>query len=385
MNIKIGAKIKMLRKRDDITQERLAEVLGVTNQAISRWESESGYPDIEYISPIANFFNVSTDYLFDHDIAEKRKKIDEYCEQFDAHYREWKPAQERVDMMRQALAEFPAEEKLLIRLANALYYKWCEYGLHSKWVDGYFVYDAEKHKSFDSWDEALKIMEELLATSVDDKIRMRCRQLLAYIYGKIGEKEKLLAITEKCDDIQTSRQSLLSSMMDGKDGMKYIQEELLGLLREFIHPFGRIARFYIRDTNAIIDSYTIMINLYKFIFSDGNFGFYNFDLWDLYLTYAHEFSKQNDFDKTFEALENSRNHAKMFDIYLNEIREKGEVQYTAPYVDMIKQKSTDTYAVKQLPALLKYLEDENGFFAQIQSDPRLPELIKKIESDIAET
>jgi len=42
MNIKIGAKIKELRKRDNITQELLAEVLGVTNQAISKWESENG-------------------------------------------------------------------------------------------------------------------------------------------------------------------------------------------------------------------------------------------------------------------------------------------------------------------------------------------------------
>ena len=66
MNVKIGAKIKELRKRDDITQEQLAEILGVTNQAISKWESENGYPDIEYISPIAEFFNVTIDYLFDH-------------------------------------------------------------------------------------------------------------------------------------------------------------------------------------------------------------------------------------------------------------------------------------------------------------------------------
>jgi len=66
MNVKIGIKIKELRKRDNITQELLAEVLGVTNQAISKWESESGYPDIECISSIADFFNVTIDYLFDH-------------------------------------------------------------------------------------------------------------------------------------------------------------------------------------------------------------------------------------------------------------------------------------------------------------------------------
>ena len=52
MNIKIGARIKELRKTQNATQEQLAEALGVTNQAISRWENESGYPDIEYIVPI---------------------------------------------------------------------------------------------------------------------------------------------------------------------------------------------------------------------------------------------------------------------------------------------------------------------------------------------
>ena len=66
MNIKIGARVKELRKRQNVTQERLAEVLGVTNQAISRWESESGYPDIEYIIPIANFFKVTANYLLDN-------------------------------------------------------------------------------------------------------------------------------------------------------------------------------------------------------------------------------------------------------------------------------------------------------------------------------
>jgi len=66
MNIKIGAKIKELRKRNDVTQEQLAEFLGVTSQAISKWESENGYPDIEFISLIADFFNVTTDYLLNH-------------------------------------------------------------------------------------------------------------------------------------------------------------------------------------------------------------------------------------------------------------------------------------------------------------------------------
>ena len=75
MNMKIGTKIKVLRKRDGVTQEKLADALGVTPQAVSKWESENGYPDLEYLTPIANFFNITLDELFGHDLAEKQPAV----------------------------------------------------------------------------------------------------------------------------------------------------------------------------------------------------------------------------------------------------------------------------------------------------------------------
>ena len=83
MNVKIGKQIKALRNRDGVTQDRLADALGVTSQAISKWENEIGYPDIEYIVPIANFFNVTIDALFEHDRSESESKINQYCEKLD--------------------------------------------------------------------------------------------------------------------------------------------------------------------------------------------------------------------------------------------------------------------------------------------------------------
>ena len=148
MNVKIGEKIKELRKRDDITQEHLAEVLGVTNQAVSKWESGNSYPDIEYISPIANFFNVTIDYLFDHDTAEKRRKIEAFCAQYDTHKRVTLSLyDERIELMRHALAEFPAEETLLIKLAEVLFEKWLSNGLNYLSKDGYTYPDYKWHKS----------------------------------------------------------------------------------------------------------------------------------------------------------------------------------------------------------------------------------------------
>ena len=49
MQVQIGEKIKQLRNRDNRTQEMLANAIGVTSQAISRWETSGGYPDVEII------------------------------------------------------------------------------------------------------------------------------------------------------------------------------------------------------------------------------------------------------------------------------------------------------------------------------------------------
>ena len=77
MKLTIGEKIKALRKRDGRKQEDLAIALGVSNQAVSRWEKDGSYPDMELIPAIANYFNVSIDELFGYskDREEKLKTI----------------------------------------------------------------------------------------------------------------------------------------------------------------------------------------------------------------------------------------------------------------------------------------------------------------------
>ena len=77
MKLTLGEKIRELRKRDGRKQEDLANALGVSNQAVSRWEKDGGYPDMELIPAIANYFNVSIDELFGYskDRQEKLKSI----------------------------------------------------------------------------------------------------------------------------------------------------------------------------------------------------------------------------------------------------------------------------------------------------------------------
>ena len=64
MKESMGQIIRRLRKERGFTQEELAEQLGVTFQAVSKWENDTGMPDISQIVPIAHIFGVSTDILF---------------------------------------------------------------------------------------------------------------------------------------------------------------------------------------------------------------------------------------------------------------------------------------------------------------------------------
>ena len=64
MNIPIiGIRIAELRKQKGVTQEEMANVIGTSAQAISKWECGKNYPDIELLPIIADYFEISIDCL----------------------------------------------------------------------------------------------------------------------------------------------------------------------------------------------------------------------------------------------------------------------------------------------------------------------------------
>ena len=62
--INIGKNIKSLRRRTLLTQSQLAESLGISAQAVSKWENGTSLPDIMLLPEIARVFGVSIDELF---------------------------------------------------------------------------------------------------------------------------------------------------------------------------------------------------------------------------------------------------------------------------------------------------------------------------------
>jgi len=123
MNEPIGQIIRRLRKERNFTQEELAEQLGVTAQAVSKWESEIGLPDISQVVPLATVFGVPTDVLFGRagvDDAEEVKRIIDEIERMDEGMTEENDLLTALEMMekyRHALQIYPNNTLLL---GNAL-------------------------------------------------------------------------------------------------------------------------------------------------------------------------------------------------------------------------------------------------------------------------
>lgn len=71
----IGNNIKFFRKNKGFTQEELADLLSVTPQAVSKWESENGLPDVSMLIPLAQVLGVSTDALLGYDSLSENEEI----------------------------------------------------------------------------------------------------------------------------------------------------------------------------------------------------------------------------------------------------------------------------------------------------------------------
>jgi len=179
MTVQVGGKIKALRARHGVTQERLAETLGITAQAVSRWESEACYPDIELLPAIADYFGVSVDDLLCVDRGKRDAKIKAYIEQ--AHGLQWQGVfDEPVDILRRALREFPSSFLLQAELA-------CAIGCID---NGVKIAPA-------LCDEAIGLCERILDDCTDDNMRLRAKAILSGIYSlQLGDMKKTREIID---------------------------------------------------------------------------------------------------------------------------------------------------------------------------------------------
>ncbi len=79
MKLTLGDNIRTLRRAMDMTQEQLAEQLGVSFQSVSRWENGTTYPDMELLPALARMFSVTVDALLGMSDEERKKQFESVC------------------------------------------------------------------------------------------------------------------------------------------------------------------------------------------------------------------------------------------------------------------------------------------------------------------
>ena len=119
MKLSIGENIRRYRQEKGMTQEALAEAIGVSFQAVSRWETGCAYPDIEMIPRIARFFSVSADTLLGIDAASAEERKNEYRLAI-RRLREEGKMEKALALSKEALREFPHDWYLLADFCDFL-------------------------------------------------------------------------------------------------------------------------------------------------------------------------------------------------------------------------------------------------------------------------
>ncbi len=186
MTIKIGEKIKQLRKKNDVTQDRLAEYLGVTAQAVSRWESESCYPDLEILPSLASFFNITIDELLCYDKSEQEQAS------ISAKVASLLIAgkhEESTAEARRGLALYPQNHQLALQLASLL----------NPFSSGTAASPNEGEYNHD-YDEPIALCQRILrdckgGSDENDVIRLSAKGILITMLCSVNRREEALTLT----------------------------------------------------------------------------------------------------------------------------------------------------------------------------------------------
>ncbi|MBQ4339168.1 MAG: helix-turn-helix transcriptional regulator [Clostridia bacterium] len=260
MTVYFGENVKKLRKAKELTQETLADFLGVSFQAVSKWERNESYPDITTLPAIAAFFGVSVDFLLGIDMMENDKKIKDYCDKYSRLWNEGKVAEVR-DVMKQAVAEFPGNFDLLAKYMNAL--------IQAQHNDEYVISIRP---------EVQKIYDNIQNHCTVDSIRiwakkLMCRYLrdLSLIDSKrfdIADAEKIL---EQMPIMQNTRdyEAMYMYPHDDEKRAAACANGISEMLRLFGEIMNRKHKNFLDADGDVSEAY---INLVEKVMPDGDYG-----------------------------------------------------------------------------------------------------------------
>ena len=377
MQINIGEKIKQFRARDERTQSDLATAIGVSCQAVSRWESGGGYPDLQLMPAIANYFHVTIDELFGYH-GDREEKIEEILNKArdmlsnERYIRQKGSMSEKVgecvQMLRSAAEEFPSEPEILLQLARALYkWGWHKYG--AKWDEENNCEDSEYNSQNIYWQEALHTYEKLLKITPMSETAILD---VVSLYREMGEYEKAQALAYKQSGIAVCRELLLPQSATGEKAERFRGESILSLLSWLdtsislaisYKPSGYTTEYGKQVKKAVVD-------LEEAIFHDGRCGRAHYGFALRYLDLAEMESRDGNIQAALAYFDKGFEHLKSYNQSLGE----EEYHYSSPLIS----KADATIIGPKTPIGKTFWKDRMLFFtedmiAELRQNPKYAE------------
>lgn len=201
----LSENLKKYRLLKDLTQEDVAEYLGITSQSVSKWERGESYPDITFLPALANIFETSIDLLIGMDTIRAEETQHSIHEKAVAFQRcgDYDSAEK---IYRDALLIYPNKPGMILGLASTLALK-------------------------GNTEEAIELMEKGLPLSVNEKQKATIRATLCFLYLKAGREDKANLLASQLPHTRESREVIKPLIQQKLSSFKideYIKEILLG-------------------------------------------------------------------------------------------------------------------------------------------------------------
>lgn len=284
----IGLKIKSLRKKKDLTQEKLAEYLGVSFQAVSKWETGAASPDLSMIVPLARLLSCSTDELFGLVDSSDDPRKDELR----TLYRETQQTGDlkaRYDISSTAVKEYPAEFEFLYWLGEA------------EWMYAVVFCEKNSNEKKVHLEKAIGCLMRVIEYCDDIDIRNNALDGIVLPLTWCGRREEAVSYAKQHPDPGF----LLLNCLSGEEWQihrqKLIDEKLFQLIMTLEWGHGSLK--CLKAAEAII----------KIIIDDGNYLFYHDKLMHIYIGQAICLSRERNYDETIAVLRKSHFHAMQYE------------------------------------------------------------------------
>ena len=301
----MGQIIKKLRKDRGFTQEELAERLGVTYQAVSKWENDIGMPDISLIVPLASVFDISTDVLFGMDRTTEYEDVNRIVSDADnvKVYGNRDTYLEAYDILLDGIKKYPNNLTLISSCMNL--------GLALSMPDNGWIYAEDKADKIVT--ETVCQANFIIANSKNISDILRARQCLVFLYC-LNNKFELATAEAHHFPVRTDL-SLYSNMARVNEYMENYEREAICLCSDIDYSLqafeDNVARLGMAYYNAgkyrdAITVYERFFDILKVIFRDEYpLPYHDFDSGDCYLLLAQAYLAVGEEDKAMDFVERS--------------------------------------------------------------------------------